>query len=273
MVSLNSSASRCCGCLRGSRTRGGVDGQHSDAARGYPISDNGRTSSAELRRHDASSETPSESRAILNDPCNVKQPGLTVPDTHAARASLEIATSYYSPSLLNHCLRSYHWSSLLAKRNGITFDDELLYVAAMLHDLGLVRAFDNYAMSFEHVGAELAWLFGAGVGWDEERRTHVGEAIISHMADDLPTVGSDVESHLLGVATAADISATGIEAWPEEERLLLMTQFPRLELRTEFTACFESQARRKPHTSPAAALENGIAQRIATNPLDRLSKF
>jgi predicted butyrate kinase (DUF1464 family) len=43
---------------------------------------------------------------------------------------------------------------------------------------------------------------------------------------------------------------------------------PRLALRDEFVRCFEDQARRKPESSAAAAIANGIAGRLAANVLD-----
>jgi hypothetical protein len=41
-----------------------------------------------------------------------------------------------------------------------------------------------------------------------------------------------------------------------------------LTLGEEFLRCFEDQARRKPTSSAAAALQSGIAGRIAANVLD-----
>lgn len=195
---------------------------------------------------------------------------LPEPDTAAARAAAEIATAYYSPGLLNHCLRSFHWGALHARRRGITFDEELLYVSAMLHDLGLVREFDNHEITFEQTGADLAWLFGAAAGWSIERRVHAGDVIIDHMADDLVAPGTDAESHLLSIATALDISGARLQDWPEAERLEVVERFPRHHLSSEFLACFEDQARRKPHSSPAGALTGEIAVRIGRNPLDHV---
>jgi hypothetical protein len=42
-----------------------------------------------------------------------------------------------------------------------------------------------------------------------------------------------------------------------------------LTLAEEFLQCFESQARRKPTSTAAAAMNSGIADRIAANILDR----
>ncbi len=195
---------------------------------------------------------------------------LNRPDTPTARAADEIAERYYSTSLLNHCLRSFHWGMLYAGRHGLVVDEELFYVSAMLHDLGLVQAFDNYTQSFEVVSADLAWMFGAAAGWPEDRRTHAGDVIVAHMADELISVNVDVEGHLLSIATSLDISGTGVHLWPDNERTAVLDALPRHTLSSEFLACFEDQAQHKPDGSPAAALAGGIAQRIFDNPLDRV---
>ena len=47
----------------------------------------------------------------------------------------------------------------------LAFAEGLLYVAAMLHDIGLVGAFDNATVSFDEAGGNIAWMFAAGAGW------------------------------------------------------------------------------------------------------------
>jgi hypothetical protein len=48
--------------------------------------------------------------------------------------------------------------------HGIAFDDELYYVSALLHDIGLTEPFDSRRVSFEEAGGDLAWLFGVAAG-------------------------------------------------------------------------------------------------------------
>ena len=74
------------------------------------------------------------------------------PQTPAATAALSVATRFYSPALLNHCIRSYLWGTMYGAAHGITFDDELYYVSALLHDIGLTEAFDSHTLAFEEAG-------------------------------------------------------------------------------------------------------------------------
>jgi len=42
-----------------------------------------------------------------------------------------------TPALLNHSSRAYTWGAAIAALHGITFDRELLYLAAIFHDTGI----------------------------------------------------------------------------------------------------------------------------------------
>jgi hypothetical protein len=105
-----------------------------------------------------------------------------MPDSAACRAALDVAGEYCSPALLNRSVRSYLWAAWFAAGREIVFDAELLYVAAVLHDLGLVAEFDNHTLPFEFAGG-VAAIFGAGAGWPRRRCQRVAEVIVAHMAD------------------------------------------------------------------------------------------
>src|SRR6266540_7329079 len=97
----------------------------------------------------------------------MKLTDLEIPVTAACRAALEVATAYCSPALLNHSVRAYLWAAGYGLAQGIAFDAELLYVSAMLHDLALVKEFDNHTLPFEEAGGHVAWVFGAAAGWPQ----------------------------------------------------------------------------------------------------------
>jgi len=63
--------------------------------------------------------------------------GLVPPDSSLARDAEVAAQDLLTPALLNHSSRAYTWGAAIAALHGITFDRELLYVAAMLHDTGI----------------------------------------------------------------------------------------------------------------------------------------
>ncbi len=189
------------------------------------------------------------------------------PQTPAATAALSVATSFYSPALLNHCVRSYLWGTLYGAAHGIVFDDELYYVSALLHDIGLTEAFDSHRLAFEEAGGDLAWVFGVAAGWPADRAARATEIIVLHMRDDVPAA-VDPESHILQVATSWEVVGRRPEEFAPEARAEVLARYPRKRFGTEFLACFEDQARRKPDSAAAASVAKDAAGRIAANPLE-----
>jgi hypothetical protein len=151
--------------------------------------------------------------------------------------------------------------------HGIAFDDELFYVSALLHDLGLTQAFDNHKLPFEQAGGDLAWIFGVAAGWPAKRAARVAEVIVRHMGDDV-SAAVDPEAHLLQVATRWEVVGRYPEEFRRDARAEMLSRYPRLGFGPEFLASFEDQARRKPDSAAAASVGHDLAGRIAADPLD-----
>ncbi|MFB9683739.1 HD domain-containing protein [Amycolatopsis plumensis] len=192
----------------------------------------------------------------------------TLPGSPVCGLAIEVATAYSSPSLLNHSMRVYAWAVALADVHHVEFDAELLFVAAMLHDVGLTAEFDSHTQPFEVAGGNVAWVFAAGAGWPPERRARLAEVIVRHMQAEVDPA-EDPEGFLLSRAAAADIAGRGVADLPEDLRAQVLERHPRLDLVTEFLRCFGDQAARKPESSAAAAMRNDLATRMARNPLER----
>lgn len=193
------------------------------------------------------------------------------PGTQAARAASDLAASYHSPALRNHVVRSWLWAeafALLEGRAGV--DHELLYTSAMLHDIGIVPAFDNVTLSYEEAGGHVAVALTAGAGWPSDRRSRALEVIVRH---NWPSVDPelDVEGYLLEVATSLDISGARSDALPEDFTQEVLSAWPRLRLAEEFTTHVTDQALRKPTTAAARLVQNGLARKLAHHPLERVS--
>jgi hypothetical protein len=189
------------------------------------------------------------------------------PQTPAAKAAFSVAARFYSPALLNHCIRAYLWGAMYSAAHNVAFDDELFYVSAMLHDIGLTDPFDSHRLAFEVAGGDLAWVFGVAAGWPAERAERAAEIIVLHMRDDVHH-SADPEAHLLQVATSWDVAGRHPEEFPLEARAEILARYPRQGFGSEFLACFEDQARRKPGSAAAASMASNGAGRMKSNPLD-----
>ncbi|WP_212829699.1 HD domain-containing protein [Catellatospora sp. TT07R-123] len=190
-----------------------------------------------------------------------------LPTTPTARAALDVATRFCSPALLNHSVRSYLWGVAYANAHDVAFDDELYFVSAMLHDIGLTTPFDSHTVPFEEAGGHLAWAFGIAAGWPADRSARADEIIVRHMRKDVPAT-EDPESHLLQVATSWDVSGRRATEFPTALRAEVLEAYPRLDFGAQFVELFKDQTERKPGSAAAQATNGGIAARISANPLD-----
>jgi len=194
---------------------------------------------------------------------------LLVPPTAVAARAREVTAAHASPALLGHSERSWALAAELGRRESVEFDAELLWVASLLHDLGLVPSFDAHAVDFEHAGGAVARVFAAGAGWPEPRRRRLAEVVERHMWTSVD-VALDPEAHLLERATSLDVSGTGGADWDAAFVAALVAAVPRLGFAAEFAAAMGDQAARKPDGQAGRTVRGGMPGRIGANPLDRL---
>jgi len=195
---------------------------------------------------------------------------IPIPDTLAARGALALAEQYQTPAITAHALRSWLWAEAFARVDGITgIDHELLYVAAVLHDIGTVTEFDNHTISYEHAGGHVGVALTAGAGWPRERRQRVLDVVVRH---NWPSVdpSMDAEGYLLETATALDISGSRPDALPAALVAEVLAAHPRGALAAEFGACVQDQAARKPDTAARRLVDGGVVTKLAANPLELL---
>src|SRR5258705_4035680 len=79
--------------------------------------------------------------------------GVMVPDSKLAREATELVRDTESPLLFNHSTRVYFFSSLAGNRAGLKFDPELLFIDAIVHDMGLTLQYSSTSDRFELDGA------------------------------------------------------------------------------------------------------------------------
>jgi hypothetical protein len=78
--------------------------------------------------------------------------GIKIPDSKIAREAAELVRQHETEMLYNHSVRVFVFGAMKGVRQNLKFDSELLYVAALFHDLGLVDAYHTDTKRFE-VGA------------------------------------------------------------------------------------------------------------------------
>jgi hypothetical protein len=166
--------------------------------------------------------------------------------------------------------RSWLWAEAFALVEGRTgIDHELLYTAALLHDIGLAPEYDNHVLGYEEAGGFVGEALAAGAGWPATRRRRVNEVIVRH---NWPSVDPDldVEGYLLETATGLDVSGRRDEEIPVEFRREVLAAYPRLDLAGEFGGSVRTQSERKPHSHARRLIDGGLIGKLAANPLERL---
>ncbi|MET9436436.1 HD domain-containing protein [Streptomyces sp. NPDC006551] len=194
--------------------------------------------------------------------------GLPVPKGFASEAARQVCSEYADEALFHHSVRSYAFGAEYARVRGLSYDAELFYVSALLHDLGLTAPFDSHTLPFEEAGGHVAKILTAGLGWPADRRDRAAEIIVLHMRHDV-TAEEDVESHLLQIGTTADVSGGGLDGFDPEFTAELMRRHPRAGFGGAFLKLVTDQGRRKPGCAADGLVRSGVADRIAANPLER----
>ena len=87
--------------------------------------------------------------------------GVRVPDSALAQKVTALVREASTEPLFNHCARTYVLGSKLGEARKLKFDPELLFLAAMMHDLGLTEKYMADAR-FEIDGADAAAKISAG---------------------------------------------------------------------------------------------------------------
>jgi hypothetical protein len=111
--------------------------------------------------------------------------GIRLPDSPLCAATTAFARSVSDPHLFNHVMRSYLFADLHGQRTGRAYDRELVYVACVLHDLGLTRV-APVAERFEIEGADAARRFLSQQGMTDRALDIVWDAIALHTTPEIP---------------------------------------------------------------------------------------
>jgi hypothetical protein len=113
---------------------------------------------------------------------------LVLPTGPLADASLTLVRSTESRPIADHSIRSFIFARLLAEHEGAlndaAYDEELLFAAVVMHDLGLGKHAQGQAR-FEVEGADLAAEVLRAHGVPEADVDRVWEAIALHASDGL----------------------------------------------------------------------------------------
>lgn len=157
---------------------------------------------------------------------NPEMLGVKVPDSSIARDITQLVRDTESDMLFQHSRRVFYWGAMIGQRMGLKFDPELLYAAAMFHDIGITPRYHESQLRFEVDGANAARDFLRGRGIAAADVEKVWLAIALHTTPGIPE-HMHPEIRLVQAGAGMDMTGRGYEDFTEEERAAVHTACPR----------------------------------------------
>jgi hypothetical protein len=175
--------------------------------------------------------------------------GIKIPDTKIAREATELVRQHATEMLFNHSVRVFAFGAMKGFRQNLKFDSELLYVAALFHDLGLVDAYHTDTKRFEVDGADAAREFLRNHGIPEQKADLVWEAIALHTTPGIPQYMRP-EIALTNAGVLVDVIGIGYDEYTPEQRDQVLSAFPRgNNFKNDFIQVQTCSALKKPLTT------------------------
>ncbi|MEV7355381.1 HD domain-containing protein [Kitasatospora sp. NPDC091276] len=174
--------------------------------------------------------------------------GVRIPDSRLAAEATELVRDATTELLYHHSRRVYLFGALQGRRRGLDFDPELLYLAAMFHDLGLGPEHHASGRRFEVDGAEVAAAFLRGHGVDERRVRLVWEAIALHTTPGIPEF-LEPEIALTTAGVELDVLGIGYADLAAADRDAVVAAHPRPDFKRGILRAFHDGVAPKPETA------------------------
>jgi hypothetical protein len=185
--------------------------------------------------------------------------GVRLVDSEIARMAAELSRTVSPPYLFNHAVRTFFFGSLVGRALGQKFDEELLYLSCILHDLGLTERFQGDA-PFEIQGAEAAKHFLEEHAYAKERIGIVWDGIAMHVSP----IGQfkQPEIALVGEGAGADVLEPDFSQIKEKDVEEILRAFPKLKFKDAFVKTCADVVRKHPRGASTSFMRD-IRERYA----------
>jgi HD domain len=158
--------------------------------------------------------------------------GIRLPDSALANKAVSLAFRVSPAVVWTHVLRTFVFGALTSRAQNLAYDEELFFLAAVLHDLGLTAEFRD-AERFEVVGADAADAFLKDEGVDAERREIIWDAIALHTSIGIAS-RKRPEIALVHIGAGVDVLGLGLDKLPADLVAQTIEAFPRHDFKNAF---------------------------------------
>jgi len=173
--------------------------------------------------------------------------GVTVPDTQLVARAMEEARTVSEPYLFNHAVRSWLFAVQIADLKGTRYDEEVVAVVSLLHDLGLTSRYQG-ERRFEVEGADAARSLAKDAGVDERRAQLIWYGVALNATLSLSPY-AEREVGICTVGAGIDYAGFLSEQIPKGIMASILAAFPRLRMKRQLKDCLCSIARARPQTT------------------------
>ncbi len=192
---------------------------------------------------------------------------LEIPDSELARRATKLARAVEPDFVFNHSVRTFLFGVAVGHNLGLRPDRELLYLASILHDVGLTPEHDGEG-SFELNSARVARSFLLDAGVDDARAALVHEAIALHTSAGI--AGSrEPEIALTHFGAGLDVIGVRREDVADATHEHIVTVWPREQFKERFTELLREQVTRKPNCHIAGPMKLGFDKMIRRAPFSQ----
>lgn len=173
---------------------------------------------------------------------------VVIPDTALVREATEFIRDSEDDLLFDHSRRVFLFGALRGHRLGLQPNLELLYVAAMFHDLGLTERYRTSNLRFEIDGANAARDFLLHHGIDAADARKVWLSIALHTTPGVPQF-LEPEIALVNAGVETDVVGIGRDELSSEDLAAVTAAHPRPDFKRRILAAFTDGMKHRPHTT------------------------
>jgi hypothetical protein len=187
--------------------------------------------------------------------------GIRIIDSPIAKAATTLSKTASPPYLFNHAMRTFLYGSLVGRARGQRYDEEALFLACILHDLGLTQQFAG-DLPFEIQGAQAARKFLTEQGYSATNAEIVWDGIAMHAS----AIGSfkRPEIALVGEGAGADVLGPDFSEVKKADSDAILHAYPRLKFKDAFVKTCADVVQQHPRGASRSFMRD-IGERYVPN--------